>query len=86
MAREEVLKERKKSAKGDVTVQLAALIHADGAAGVEQDWESSEEFHDRWKAQARDYLAKAEFRKRQLNRRIKEEEDRATKERTVSGG
>lgn len=61
-------------------MQLAALIHQDGVAGVERDWETSDEFHDMWKAKAREFLAQAEFRKRQINRRIKEEEERAAKE------
>lgn len=76
LAKEEVLKARAKEAKKDVTVKVAALIHDDGRQGVEQAWQQSDDFHEQWRLKSREFLAQAEWRRRQLNKRIAEEEAR----------
>jgi hypothetical protein len=38
---------------------------------VEEEWERTDAFHDRWKAKARDVLAKGEWRKRKLTKRVR---------------
>ena len=38
--------------------------------GVEQQYRSSEEYHEAWKMKARDLLAKSEFRKRKITMRV----------------
>ena len=42
----------------------------DGREGVEAEWEKTDEFHDLWKAKARDMLARAEWRRRKLTKRV----------------
>ena len=42
----------------------------DGMKGVEQQYRSSEEYHEAWKMKARDLLAKSEFRKRKITMRV----------------
>lgn len=41
-----------------------------GREGVEEEWEKTAAFHERWKLKARDVLAKAEWRKRKLTKRV----------------
>lgn len=41
-----------------------------GREGVEAEWEKSDEFHEKWKVKARDLLAKMEWRKRKLTKRV----------------
>lgn len=41
-----------------------------GREGVEEEWEQTDEFHERWKTAARDVLAKAAFRHRKLTKRV----------------
>ncbi|CAL8461725.1 g1256 [Coccomyxa elongata] len=76
LARDEVRKERKKKTKHDAVVRLASVIHEGGREGVEAEWESTEEFHELWKMKSRDMLARAEWRRRKLTKRLKEEEER----------
>jgi len=67
---EEVRKERKKGTKNDAVVRLASAIHEDGRAGVEAVYESTPEFHNLWKTKSRDMLARAEWRRRKLTKRV----------------
>ncbi|PNH12881.1 J domain-containing protein spf31 [Tetrabaena socialis] len=73
IAKEEVRKERRKETKHDNLVRVASLLHEEGRDGIEAEWEKTEEFHERWKMKARDVLARSEWRKRKLTKRIKEE-------------
>ncbi|PRW44555.1 J domain-containing spf31 [Chlorella sorokiniana] len=79
-AKEEVKKEWKKAAKGDAATRLAALMNEEGKQGVEAAYEQTEEFHEAWRLKARDVLARAEWRRRKLTKRIEEEETRAKAE------
>lgn len=67
---EEVRKERMKSTKNDAVVRLASAIHEGGRAGVEAEWESTSEFHNQWRTKSRDMLARAEWRRRKLTKRV----------------
>ncbi|EFJ52445.1 molecular chaperone [Volvox carteri f. nagariensis] len=73
VAKEELRKERRKETKHDNLVRVASLLHEEGRDGIEAEWEKSEEFHERWKMKARDVLARSEWRKRKLGKRLKEE-------------
>lgn len=41
-----------------------------GREGVEQEWEKSDEFHEKWKMKARELLANMEWRKRKVVKRV----------------
>jgi len=43
----------------------------EGQKGVEAKYIQSPEYHEAWKVQARDVLARAEFRKRKLTQRVR---------------
>lgn len=43
---------------------------------MEAEFESSDVFHDAWKLKARDVIARAEFRRQKMVKRLKEEEER----------
>ncbi|KAG2431279.1 hypothetical protein HYH02_013410 [Chlamydomonas schloesseri] len=73
LAKDEVRKERKKETKHDNIVRVASLLHEEGRDGLEAEWEKSDEFHERWKMKSRDVLARSEWRKRKLGKRLKEE-------------
>lgn len=45
-------------------------ILQEGRQGVEAEWEATEDFHRAWMLKARDILAKAEWRRRKLNKRV----------------
>ena len=77
VAKEDVQKEWKKAAKNDAAARLAAVLDDSGKAGVQASWEQTPEFHEAWKLKARDVLAKAEWRRRKMTKRMKEEEERA---------
>lgn len=79
-AKEEVKKEWKKAAKGDAAVRLATLMNEEGKEGVAAAFEQTDEFHEAWRVKARDVLARAEWRRRKLTKRIGEEEERAKAE------
>lgn len=66
-ARDQVREERRKATKHDSALRLAASLHEKGRAGIEEEWEKSDDFHEKWKTKSRDVLAKAEFRRRKLN-------------------
>jgi len=74
MAREELRKERKKATKNDAVVRLASAIHEKGREGVEMEYEQTPEFHEAWKLKSRDMIAQAEWRRRKLGKRMKEEQ------------
>lgn len=80
-AREEVRKERRKEVKHDAAVRVASLLNEAGREGVEAAWEASDEFHERWKAKAREVLANTEWRKRKITKRIADETERGKAER-----
>lgn len=82
VAKEEVQKEWKKAAKNDAAARLAAVLDESGKSGVQAAWEQTPEFHEAWKVKARDVLAKAEWRRRKMTKRVKEEEERAKTEHT----
>lgn len=73
VARDEVRQERKKETKHDNLVKVASLLHEGGREAIEAEWEKSEEFHERWRMKARDVLARMEWRKRKLGKRLTEE-------------
>ncbi|GFR40029.1 hypothetical protein Agub_g565 [Astrephomene gubernaculifera] len=73
IAREDVRTDRRKETKHDNLVRVASLLHEEGREGIEAEWEKTDEFHERWKMKARDVLARSEWRKRKLNKRVKEE-------------
>lgn len=66
-----VREERRKATKNDAAVRMASMAHEEGRAGVEAAWESSDEFHALWQAKSRDVLAKSEWRKRKLTKRVR---------------
>jgi DnaJ family protein C protein 8 len=80
VAKEEVQKEWRKAAKHDAAARLAAVLDESGKSGVEAGWEQTAEFHEAWKIKARDVLAKSEWRRRKMTKRVKEEEERAKEE------
>ncbi|KAL3132650.1 hypothetical protein ABBQ32_009172 [Trebouxia sp. C0010 RCD-2024] len=80
LARDQVLTEWKKKTKNDAATRLATVLHADGQKGVEAKYMQSPEYHEAWKAQARDMLARAEFRKRKLTQRLKDDTARCEEE------
>ncbi|CAD7703164.1 unnamed protein product [Ostreobium quekettii] len=80
VAREEIRKERRKSTKHDAAVRVAIALHEEGRAGVEAVYEATDEFHEKWKAKARDVLARTEWRRRNLAKRIKDETNRIEEE------
>lgn len=79
-ARDEVLAEWRKAAKHDAAVRLAAAINEDGRTGVEAAYQQTDEFHERWKMKARDVMARTEWRKRKLTKRIAADTERAKEE------
>ncbi len=46
------------------------MVCQGGREGVEAEWESTEEFHELWKMKSRDMLARAEWRRRKLTKRV----------------
>lgn len=80
MAREEVRQQRAKETKNDTTIELAALLHEKGKEGVQEQYEQTDDFHEKWKMKARDLLAKSEWRRRKLGKRLKDETERAKEE------
>ena len=80
VAKDEVINEWKKAAKHDAAARLAAVLDDSGKAGVRAGWEQTPEFHEAWKMKARDVLAKSEWRRRKMTKRVKEEEVRIQEE------
>ncbi|GAB4816579.1 hypothetical protein N2152v2_003625 [Parachlorella kessleri] len=80
VAKEEVKKEWKKAAKHDAAVRLASVLHEEGKQGVAAEYEASDEFAEKWKVKARDLLARTEWRRRKLTKRIEDETERAKEE------
>eukprot|EP00887_Chlorella_sp_A99_P002561 scaffold6.g2561.t1 len=82
-AKDQVLAEWRKAAKHDAAVRLAAAINEEGRAGVEAAYLQSTEFHEAWKLKSRDVMARSEWRRRKMTKRIAEEEERAKEEHRV---
>ena len=78
-AREMLRKERRKLVRRDAAYAAAAAV-AGGSEKLEAEHEASEGFHERWRAKGREVLTKIEWRKRQMGKRMKEEEERLDKE------
>ena len=78
-AREMLRKERRKLVRWDAAYAAAAAV-AGGSEKLEAEHEASEGFHERWRAKGREVLTKIEWRKRQMGKRMKEEEERLDKE------
>ena len=66
----EVLKEYKKAAKHDAASRLAAVLNEEGREGVLATYEATPEFQEAWKVKARDVMARAEWRRRKLTKRV----------------
>ena len=66
----EVLKEYKKAAKHDAASRLAAVLNEEGREGLVAAYEATPEFHEAWKVKARDVMARAEWRRRKLTKRV----------------
>jgi hypothetical protein len=60
---------RRKATKNDSAVRMAATLNAEGRAGVEKEWEETDDFHEKWRIKAQDVLARSEFRRRKLLKR-----------------
>ncbi|KAJ9520567.1 hypothetical protein QJQ45_007427 [Haematococcus lacustris] len=73
MAKEDVLKAWRKETKHDNLVRVASFLNDAGKEGVQAAWEKTDEFHERWRLKGRELLASAEWRKRRLGKRMKEE-------------
>ena len=43
----------------------------DGRAGVEAEWEQTPDFHKAWLDKSRDVIARAEWRRRKLTKRVR---------------
>lgn len=80
MARDDVRQQRDKETKNDTTIELAALLHEKGKEGVREQYETTDEFHEKWRMKARDMLAKSEWRRRKLTKRLKDETERSKEE------
>ena len=78
-AREMLRKERRKLVRGDAAYEAAAAV-AGGTEKLEAEHEASEGFHERWRLKGREVFTKIEWRKRQMGKRMKEEEERLDKE------
>ena len=52
-----------------VSEQVCVLQN--GREGVESEYEKTPEFHDKWKLKSRDMIAQAEWRRRNLNKRVR---------------
>mmetsp|Transcript_6369 Transcript_6369/g.12545 ORF Transcript_6369/g.12545 Transcript_6369/m.12545 type:complete len:289 (-) Transcript_6369:694-1560(-) len=76
--KDSVISDWKKAAKDDPASQLAVAV--DGLEAVVQKWLATDEFHDAWKMKARDVLAKTEWRRRKMAKRLEEETERAKEE------
>jgi DnaJ family protein C protein 8 len=69
-AKDRVLEEWRRAAKHDAAVRLAAAITEGGKAGVEEAFLASDDFHQKWRTAARDVLAKSEWKRRQMTKRV----------------
>jgi DnaJ homolog subfamily C member 8 len=54
-----------------------------GKEGVRDDYEQTDDFHERWKLKARDMLARSEWRRRKLVKRLKDETERSKEETAI---
>ena len=75
-AKGELRRERKNLLKGDNAYLAAAALKRGGAEDLEKEYESSQGFQEEWRKKAQELLTQLEWRRRQLNKRIKGEEQR----------
>lgn len=76
-AKEEVLQKWKKEARDDAALRVK---YQGNKEGMLEDFCTTDEFHERWKFAARNYIVDLEWRRRKLALRIKGEEKRVTEE------
>lgn len=76
-ARDSVLKNWKKEAREDAVLRVK---YQGNKEGMFEDFCKTDEFHERWKYEARNYIVDLEWRRRKLALRIKGEEKRVTEE------
>lgn len=69
-AKDMVISDWKKAAKHDAAIRLAAELSTNGIEDVQKRWEETPEFHEAWRMKARDVLAKTEWRKRKMTKRV----------------
>lgn len=67
---EEVLNEWRKASKHDAAVRIASALSTAGKEGVEEAYVASPAFHEAWKEKARLVLARSEWRRRKLTKRV----------------
>lgn len=70
IAIEEVLKEWQKATKHDAAVRVASALSSTGKEGVQATYERSPEFHEAWKEKSHLVLARSEWRRRKLTKRV----------------
>jgi len=83
IAREEIREAWKKASKNDAAVRIAASLDEQGIEGVQSSYEKSDDFHEKWKLKSRDMLARTEWRKRRLTKRITEGAERAKEDHKI---
>ena len=76
-AKESVLTTWRKEARDDAVLRLK---YQGNKEGMLEDFMKTDEFHERWKFEARKYIVDLEWRRRKLALRIKDEEKRITEE------
>lgn len=76
-AKDEVLQKWKKEARDDAALRVK---YQGNKEGMLEDFCTTDEFHERWKFAARNYIVDLEWRRRKLALRIKGEEKRVTEE------
>ena len=76
-AREEVRAEWRKAMRHDAATRIATILHDGDREKAHAVREKTDEFHEAWKNKSRDLLARAEWRRRKLGKRLKNEEERA---------
>ena len=76
-AKESVLKTWKKEARDDVALRVK---YEGNKEGMLEDFCKTDEFHERWKYEGRNYIVELEWRRRKMALRIKGEEKRVTEE------
>lgn len=56
-----------------------------GKEGVREQYETTDEFHEKWRMKARDMLAKSEWRRRKLTKRVSQEQQQQQHALVASG-
>mmetsp|Transcript_22471 Transcript_22471/g.69745 ORF Transcript_22471/g.69745 Transcript_22471/m.69745 type:complete len:287 (+) Transcript_22471:181-1041(+) len=78
--RELLRKERRKEIKHDTIEKLKGVLDEGTQDAAELAYEESDEFHERWKMKAREVMTDHAWRKRKMNIRMKDEEEKLKKE------